>query len=387
VNGLDLLLAGFAVAAAVGGYRLGFVARVVSWFTMVVGVLAGAAALPWLVDRYGDSLARSDLILLAGAVVIACGLLGQAVGLVIGTKLHLALPVGAPRRVDAAVGALAGVVGVAVFAWLLAPAMADVPGWPARESRGSAAVTAVNDMFPGPPDASRTLRRVLGERYPQVFDAFQAAPDVGPAPKSSGLSQETADRVKASTVKVVGEACDKIQEGSGFVVGRHLVATNAHVVAGEAKTVVQSSDGAQHDARLVAFDARRDLALLSVADLDRPVLPLRPGTDGDRGAVFGHPGGGPLRLAPFTIARRLLASGTDIYDEQGADRQVLVLASELHPGDSGSALVDPSGRVIGVAFAIAPDKPQVAYALAISELRAVLSKPHERTVDAGGCLV
>ena len=42
---------------------------------------------------------------------------------------------------------------------------------------------------------------------------------------------------------------------------------------------------------------------------------------------------------------------------------MLVLASDLAPGDSGSALVDPQGQVVGVAFAVAPDKPGVAYAL------------------------
>ena len=66
---------------------------------------------------------------------------------------------------------------------------------------------------------------------------------------------------------------------------------------------------------------------------------------------------------------------------------MLVLASELAPGDSGSALVDPQGQVIGVAFAIAPDKPGVAYALALSELREVLQGDLSRERDTGGCLV
>ena len=64
-----------------------------------------------------------------------------------------------------------------------------------------------------------------------------------------------------------------------------------------------------------------------------------------------------------------------------------MLASELAPGDSGSALVDPGGRVVGVAFAVAPDKPGVAYALAIEELEPVLEGDLSRARDAGDCLV
>ena len=48
---------------------------------------------------------------------------------------------------------------------------------------------------------------------------------------------------------------------------------------------------------------------------------------------------------------------------------MLFLAAELRPGDSGGALVDPSGAVVGVAFAIAPDDPNVAYALTIEEVQ------------------
>ena len=64
-----------------------------------------------------------------------------------------------------------------------------------------------------------------------------------------------------------------------------------------------------------------------------------------------------------------------------------MLAADLAPGDSGSALVDPAGAVIGVAFAVAPDKPGVAYALAISELEAVLAGDLSRERDTGDCLV
>jgi S1-C subfamily serine protease len=220
-----------------------------------------------------------------------------------------------------------------------------------------------------------------------VFSALQPAPKLGPPPADSGISQAVADRVVPSTVKVQGIACRRIQEGSGFVFAApDLVVTNAHVVAGEDQTVIFRSDGTQANATVVAFDPKRDIALLRVPGLRRTPLPEGRTQVGGKGGVFGHPGGGPLRIAPFQVGQIVKASGRDIYDQQPSERLVLILAAALRPGDSGSALVDPSGSVVGVAFAIAPDKPGVSYALDMSELRAVLAGDLSHKVDTGPCL-
>ncbi len=386
MNGLDLLLIGLGLVAAVGGYRLGFVTRSASWLGMVLGIVGAALVLPAVIEQVDGGLDRSDLVFVAAGVIIGGGLLGQAAGYLVGRRLHLAIPAGAPRRLDQAAGALAGLLGLAVTVWLLAPAMADVPEWPARQARGSVVVRGVDRWFPAAPDPSRSVRRLLGDRYPQVFDAIRPTPELGPPPAETGLTTEVARRVETSTVLVAGEACGRLQEGTGFVVGPNLIATNAHVVAGESGTEVETSDGKRHTGRVVAFDPDRDLAIVAVEGLDRPVLPLAEAEVGDRGAVFGHPGGGPLRLAPFEVGESITASGADIYDAKGVEREVLVLAAALRPGDSGSALVDPDGRVVGVAFAIAPDRPGVAYALGTTELRDVLATVRPDTVSAGACL-
>ncbi|HEY6532787.1 MAG TPA: trypsin-like peptidase domain-containing protein, partial [Acidimicrobiales bacterium] len=132
----------------------------------------------------------------------------------------------------------------------------------------------------------------------------------------------------------------------------------------------------------------RDLALVAVEDLDRPALAVRAGTaaDGAIGGVFGHPGGEPLRIAPYRVARSLTATGRDIYGSGETARDVLELAASLRPGDSGSPLVDPEGMVVGVAFAVARDRSDVAYALAPSELQAVLDGRSAEAVPTGGCL-
>jgi S1-C subfamily serine protease len=184
---------------------------------------------------------------------------------------------------------------------------------------------------------------------------------------------------------VEGLACNRVQDGTGFVVGPDLVATNAHVVAGESDTEVVRDDGSRATATVVAFEPERDIALLRVRGMNRPPLPLGESSLGATGGVFGHPGGGPLRIAPFAVASQLHATGRDIYGTSLTTRDILELRSGLRPGDSGSPLVDPAGAVVGVAFAIAPDKPDVAYALAMSELQAVLDAPRGPEVGTGAC--
>jgi S1-C subfamily serine protease len=299
----------------------------------------------------------------------------------------VAIPEGSARTVDKTAGALAGVLGVMLLLWLTLPTMATVPGWPADQARNSALARAVNSLLPEPPDTFATLGRFVGDgRFPQVFNALRPAPDLGGPPARTGISPALSQRVAASTVRVEGEACSRLQEGSGFVVDDEVVVTNAHVVAGNASTEVVRTDGSRAAATVVTFDPDRDLAVLSVPGLDRPALPLAEGEEGDRGGVYGYPGGGDLRIAPFEIARQVTARGTDIYDDDRTERDVFFLSAHLRPGDSGSALVTPQGEVVGVAFAIAPDRNNVAYALSDEELDGVLAEARSGAVNTGPCI-
>jgi S1-C subfamily serine protease len=190
-------------------------------------------------------------------------------------------------------------------------------------------------------------------------------------------------------VKVESTACGRVVEGSGSVIGEDLLETNAHVVAGGSSvTVLRHPDGVALHADVVVFDPDRDLAILHVPGIERPALPLDDGSfgDGGVGAVFGHPLGGALRLAPFKVGSQLTANGRDIYDSHTTERDVFILAAGLQPGDSGSALVDAQGEVVGVAFAIAPDRGGVAYALTLAELRPVLQGDLSQSVSTGPCL-
>jgi S1-C subfamily serine protease len=373
---LDLILVLLAVAAAVGGYRIGFLGRVVSWIGLGIGFYLAIRFLPSVIvdlasSSPGVQLTVAILLLVGGAMA------GQAAGLVLGSRLHSALPLGPVRQLDRVVGAVFGAVGVIAVLWLLIPSVASVPGWPAQVTNGSGIARWVSRDLPPPPDALQVLRRIIGRDAPQVFAELRPGGSVGAAPSSSPLSAAVTTMVTASTVKVEGQACDRIYEGSGFAVAPDLVVTNAHVVAGEppGDTQVLLPDGRTLRATVVMFDSNRDLALLSVRGLGESPLAIASPSLNQTGAVFGHPEGqDKLAVTPARVAQMETAVGKDLYDSHTTRRQVLVLAAALQHGDSGGALVNTSGTVIGVAFAISADQSGTSYALNSSELQAALGE-------------
>jgi S1-C subfamily serine protease len=158
-------------------------------------------------------------------------------------------------------------------------------------------------------------------------------------------------------------------------------------VAGEKQTTVITPAGKHLKATVVQFDPNRDLALLRVPGLGQAPLPIATAKVGTEGAVFGHPNGQtPLAVSPAAIRQQVTAVGRDLYDSHETRRQVFILASDLAPGDSGGGLVNPAGAVVGVAFAIAPDRPGTAYALTTDELRPVLAAGGTGAVNTGPCL-
>ena len=386
MNLLDVILVVIGVCAAVGGYRLGLVAKLISWLGLALGLLLGYAVLPGLLERLEDA-SQPSLVLVAVATLLGAGLIGQGLALTLGSKLNIEVPTGPARQVDRGVGAVVGCFSVLVGLWLLIPILTSERGWPAEQAYGSSITREVHDWFPEPPDTMKALRWIIGDdAFPLVFGGLQEAPDLAAPPEASGLTESVAETAVRSTVKVQGVACRRVQEGSGFVVQPGLIVTNAHVVAGEDDTQVQLHDGSSRDATVVAYDSRRDIAVLRVDGLDVPPLALRDAEVGDVGGVFGHPGGGQLEVSPFEVAEEITAVGNDVYDREESRRQVLVLASNLAPGDSGGALIDPQGDVVGLAFAVAPDKSGVAYALALEEVRAVLAGDLSAERDTGDCL-
>ena len=158
-------------------------------------------------------------------------------------------------------------------------------------------IRSLDSVLPAPPSVfSRVQGFLSSEGFPPVF-AQLAPASAGPVslPGSAQLQQAVA-RAGASTVKIVGDGCGQIQEGSGFVVAPGLVVTNAHVVAGIPHPMVEDGAGA-HPTTVVLFDPSYDLAVMRVTGLTRAVARPRSRTGvrvGCQAAVLGYPGRRPV---------------------------------------------------------------------------------------------
>ena len=360
-------------------------ARLGSWAGLLAGFAVGATFGPDIADSLSEGGGTAFRFFLTVLSVVGPAFIGQGIGLQIGGRLRRQVPPGLPRRADMAGGALAGAFGVLVTVWLFLPVLGGIPAL-AAATRDSSIVAFVDDNAPEPPASFRDLRTFVAQSpFPEVFGGMGRAPEASPPPSQLPLSGAVADRVAASTVNIEGRGCGRIQEGSGFVAGTDLVATNAHVVAGTDSVEALRPDGRRVALQLVAFDDDRDVALLR-GDLGAPALPFADPVAGSGVAIFGHPDGqDQLRIAPGVIDQQVTATGRDIYGQDRVERQVLVLGARIRQGDSGAAVVNPDGAVVGQAFATAPDRSATAYALTAGEVRAVLDAAGSAPVGSGPC--
>lgn len=388
MTSLDLGIGVILLLALAAGFRVGLVARIASWAGLVAGAVATWWAAPQLLAVLPTTDPRWRFTAVVGLGLTLLALFSAGFSLLGGRirrwiRRWIVLDV-----LDRLAGAVTGALVIALLVWVLAPIAAAVPGGLARQVRTSLTVAAMAEHAPPPPDTVGLVRRAIDlSGIPLVLDVFESAPSVGPPPGDPDLAAPGTQRATASVVRVETRGCQRRSSGSGFVVGTNLVVTNAHVVAGADAVLVHTPRGRPLDAAVVAFDADRDLALLEVDDLDLPTLGRGPATVPSQAIVIGHPGGQQSqRVAPVRIDRRREAVGRDVFDDRPASRRVLVLAADLEPGDSGAPVIDDDGRVIGVVFAVSPDRPTTAFALDHAELEGFLAQPLSRT-DARRCLV
>jgi serine protease Do len=196
-----------------------------------------------------------------------------------------------------------------------------------------------------------------------VLAVASCAPQIGPPP-SAAPRAASAETAPAKTVEQTATDRDRyvVQAmappsapelrgrrlygtGTGFYVAPDRVVTNSHVAhACDVRTVGNGTEGNQVIATMVADDPADDLALLAV---DAPAEPAsfetELYTETGRGlAVIGYPAHGlAVRLAELSP---VTARQADML----AERPNYPFNGEVHPGNSGSPVLDGSGAVVGV---------------------------------------
>src|SRR5215216_3510162 len=153
------------------------------------------------------------------------------------------------------------------------------------------------------------------------------------APEGSIVRDPDVQAASASTLRVKGIACGYGVEGSGWVAGRNLVVTNAHVVAGETETHVQvEGTGRRLPAEVVVFDEKNDIAVLRVNGLGLTPLHLTAPRPGEAAAVIGFPENGPLDIEPARTGTTRRVTSSDAYNRGPVERIVTTFRVYVRPG-------------------------------------------------------
>lgn len=383
---LDLVLLLLLGAALLSGWRAGLLRRAGVWLGVLVGLAASVwtvtATLRWLEGEPASLRFVAALVVFATTMTVATTLLGR-IGGSLGRRL-----VGTPLRVvDQSAGAVVGAALVVIAIWLALPLAATVPGPLGEQATDARIARLLAEHAPPTPALGDTVRALVAEtRFPEVVAELAPVRPAGPPPEDLAVPPEVLDRARAATVRVSARGCGVRYDGSGVTIAAGTVLTNAHVVAGSDRVDVRRPDGQVRSARVVAFDPRRDLALLEVADLGQQHLPLGTTGAGAEAAVIGYPGGQPdPRITAVRVQQRRSALGRDIHGVEETERDVLFLAAALRQGDSGAPVIDTAGEVVGLVFAISPEQPTTAYALDRTEIDAILAAPRV-TGATGRCL-
>lgn len=163
--------------------------------------------------------------------------------------------------------------------------------------------------------------------------------------------------------------------GSGFIVRKGLIVTNAHVVARAREISVVFNDGTSDRGKLLAADSMRDLALIELDTGDFPEMKLGD-SDGVRIGEIVFAVGSPLGMTGTSVSMGVVSSlGRAIMDEQSGIYldDLIQTDAAINPGNSGGPIVNCSGEAIGVATAIIPFAQGIGFAIPINSVKRFLS--------------
>jgi uncharacterized membrane protein required for colicin V production len=379
LNVLDVFIALFVVVVILRGARTGFLAGVFSLVGVVVGASAGSRIASSLMPEDGSTIYEAGITL---GSILAFAVLGEVVARTIGGSIRDRLSSPTSETLDGFGGAALGFALSLVLVWVVgAFALQSQP---------------LPGLHPAVKD-SRILHSLI-ERMPSGL-LSRAVADLEPLPRIRGPEPDVAApgsivgdpdvrAASARTLRVRGVACGYGVEGSGWVAGRNLVVTNAHVVAGETATKVQvGGTGRPLPAEVVVFDELNDVAVLRVNGLGLTPLRLAAPRPGEAAAVIGFPENGPLDIEPARTEKTEPVISSDAYDRGPVERVVTRFRVYVRPGNSGGPAVNENGRVVSTIFAIRTGSDNSGYGIPSRIVHRHLRMAADRTtpVSTGGC--
>jgi uncharacterized membrane protein required for colicin V production len=346
VSTADWVVVAVVVVSALYGLASGLVRGALSLAGFALGAYLGARVAPALLSEDGSPYA--PLVALIGAFV--GGALLRAVAGLLGGVLRTTLAaVPGLRTLDSVAGLFLGAAAGVVLSWAVGAVLLYLPGQPdlRRAVQDSAILSRINEEFP-PERLLETLERV------DPIGVLAGPPAAVPPPDSRLVRDPDVASAAKSVVRVTGIACGLGVEGSGWIIRRNFVVTNAHVVAGVGRPLVDRRDGRGRSATVVAFDETNDVAVLRVSGLAGRPLPVAQPERGVAVVLVGYPGNGPLTRTPGRLGGTRQVISRNAYGRGPVTRSVTTIRGLVEPGSSGGPAIDARGRVRTTVFARQP---------------------------------
>ncbi len=179
------------------------------------------------------------------------------------------------------------------------------------------------------------------------------------ADKETGLltTVGVAERILPSQVKIeiFGDMpYVPLSSGSGIIISSDgYILTNAHVVDGAVSIVAKLYDGTSEKAVFIGMDRKSDLAVIKINRDDLPAAEIGTSSDlaiGEEVAIAGAGGGfeNTVTYGHVTGLDRVI----DTNYISSSSIHCIQTDAALNPGNSGGALVNMYGQVVGVAVAL-----------------------------------
>jgi serine protease Do len=144
----------------------------------------------------------------------------------------------------------------------------------------------------------------------------------------------------------------QIGTGSGVIISSDgYIVTNNHVIDGATDLEITLNNRKKHKATLIGTDKKNDIALLKIDAGD--ILPYIPFSDSDNLNIgeWVLAVGNPYNLTSTVTAGIVSAKGRDLQGNYSTDSFIQTDAA-VNPGNSGGALVNSRGELVGINTAI-----------------------------------
>ena len=371
---LDWVIIAIIALYFLAGVRQGLFVTLGTFVGFVLGAVAAIYATPWVIDQVD-----ARWYLLAGlGTVLACLVLGQTLGMTLGSAIRRASDRTPLRGLERLAGGLVNMVlaSLVIVTVVLVVRPLGIPSVTALTA-DSKVISWMMQMTPA--SAQEKVTEIRGQivqatglpEISQLLYPEQSAP-------LGTLQTAALDEAGWSVVQMVGsaQACNYTSEGSGFVVDGGLVVTNAHVVAGVSTPTLLSRDGQAATGDVVYYDTERDIAIISAPDLDLTPLAVNQAevASGTEVAFMGYPGGGPF-TSRAAIVQGLGYTQTinSKTGETNPSRLVYQLAAQVQQGNSGGPVLTEDGQVMAMVFAKSTQS-QTGYAVPATHILEALDQ-------------